>query len=195
MKKFLLIYVILTSYTFGQSLLHCLGKEEAHYAKLKYTGPNYKLNQIMIEEISALSDLEILPAAYRRICRDPKAYPSLLLLETLMRRQTKLFKSSENMKFQHSTFQSIREKSGRLLINYLSYIQSVAPTAKCVENKIPGVKILYSRYHYLQDVVDEKDLNGSMQELKKIFAKLKNVDGLLNSCKQKRAKKTKNRKL
>lgn len=191
MKKILLAYVILTSYVNAQSLLHCLGAEESHYAKLKYTGPNYKLNQLMIEEISSLSDLKILPDAYRRICRDPKAYPSLLLLESLMHKQSRLFRTGKDQQFQISTLKTLRANSGRLLITYLSYIQSVSSTAKCIENEIPQVTNLYSRYRYLQDVIDPNDLNGSMAELKQIFNKLKNVDRILKSCK----KKSKNKKL
>jgi hypothetical protein len=184
MKKILLAYVILTSYVNAQSLLHCLGAEESHYAKLKYTGPNYKLNQLMIEEISSLSDLKILPAAYNKICRDPKAYPSLLLLESLMNRNSRLFRDGGDQQFQYATLKTLKSNSGRLLITYLSYIQSVSTTAKCIEREIPQVTNLYSRYRYLQDVIDPKDLNGSRNELKQIFNKLKNVDRILKSCKK-----------
>jgi len=189
MKKILLAYVILTSYVQAQGLLRCLGAEEAHYAKLKYTGPNYRLNQLMIEELTSLSDLRVLPSAYNKICKDPSAYPSLLLLERLMHRNSKVFISSGDKKMQYATLKSLKNNSGRLLVTYLSYLQTVAKDAKCLERAIPEIKPLYSRYRYLQDVMDPKDMKGSRREVSAIFKKLKRADKIIKKCSRSKNKR------
>ncbi|EQC50443.1 hypothetical protein [Bacteriovorax sp. DB6_IX] len=188
MKKILLAYVILTSYVSAQSLLHCLGAEESHYAKQKYTGPNYRLNQLMIEEISSLSDLKVIPRVYKKICQDKSNYPSLLLLENLIHPKERLFQTSKNQFIEKSSLETIKENSGRLLITYLSYLQTVAKTPKCIEKEIPEIIPLYSRYRYLEDIVDPKDMNGSYNEIKAIFSKLKHADKILERCSQRATK-------
>lgn len=182
MKKILIISLILSSQVFAQSLLTCLGREENFYAKKKYTGPNYKLNQIMIEEITSLSDLKVLPSAYKKICMKPGAYPSLVLLEELMNKSSNVFQTKNIGPIEKVTFESLKEKSGEILIQYLSLVQSMAPSPRCIEENIPGVKNLFARYRYLQDVIDADDLHGKNQEQEAIFSKLREIDSILVKC-------------
>ena len=182
MKKFLIILLFIGPFAHANSLLKCLGAEEAHYASLKYTGPNYKLNHMMIDKMSSLSELEILPSVYKRICSNPAAYPSLVLLEELTDSKSKIFKYNPEQLFQMTTFKELKQRSGEFLIRYLSDIQATAKTPKCLETRIPGIKQMFARYRYLQEELSSEDLTGSKEENSKIFEKLYKIDSILKDC-------------
>ncbi len=181
MKK-LLITLIVISNTYASSLLHCLGSEENYYAKKKYTGPAYKLNQNMIDEMTSISNLEITKEAYDRICKSPKKSPSLQLLKELILREKKIFRKEEGSDFQFVHLNAIRDNAGITLVKFLSYVQSLAKDPKCIEKNIPGVTQLFQRYLYLEEELSSKVVIGEKADLEVIFAKLEEIDSILKKC-------------
>jgi hypothetical protein len=170
-------------------MLKCLGKEESYYASIKYTGPNYKLNQIMIDEMSSLNDLEMMSSSYQDICENLSFYPSLRLLEKLLSNGQKIFMTQGSDELAKHNIQALKDKSGRILTRYLALVQSAAPTASCLNDNIPEIKNLYARYRYLEDTLGPKELVGSKKEIKSIFKKLRNIDAIFKKCSEIKRKK------
>ena len=177
-----LLFIIISSFANATTLLQCLAKEENYYAKIKYTGPNYKLNQVMIEEITSLGNLSLTSKYNRKICKN-SSFPSLRLLEYLLKKERDLIKLEQENKLQQITFESLMNRSGNIFISYLTGLQATYTVAGCIEKKIPEAKQLMERYLYLQEDVDAKTLDGSSQFLDSLFAKLSNPK-LLQDCKK-----------
>lgn len=177
--------IVLTSSCYAQTILQCLGKEENFYAKQKYTGPNYKLNQMMIEEMTSLNELKIKESSYRDICSNPKGYPSLRLLKKILLDERNLFSQIGKSAIYQTLAESIKDKAGDILIDYLTRLQATAQTPDCVVTQIPETKNLFSRYLHLREVLSSTQANGERKELYRIFSKLENVDTWLHKCKKK----------
>lgn len=188
--KILIIFLLFNS-VYAANLLRCLGQEESFYAKKRYTGPTYKLNQILIDEISSLSDLVMTEDAYQRVCTSKTKFPSLRLLKELVLNERQLFVGEDRNGIDFITLKSLRNNSGQILLKYISFIQSIAKDPKCIERNIPEVKILYSRYKYLEDEIPSKELMGNKKEIHKIFDSLANIDGILKKCEISAAKNSK----
>lgn len=174
--------ILFTAFCHASSILKCLGAEESYYSKIKYTGPSYKLNQDIIEELSSLSDLVITDTAYQRICRSEKDQPALKLLHDLMLKDIKIFEDENSNSMAAINLQFLRDSSGRILVKYLTYLQSLAKTPKCLEKEIPEIKSLYSRYHYLEEDIKSEQVIGNRKELDSIFIKLRSIDKILKKC-------------
>lgn len=181
MTKYIAL-IFFSNFIWAQTLLKCLGSEEASYAKVKYTGAKYKLNQIIIEEISSLSNLKITNAAYNRICQNKSSAPSLLLLSDLLSNDTVIFENEANNGLASINLAHIRRNSGHILINYIGFLQTMTEDPKCIERNIPEVKKLYQRYQYLEEEIDNHKLVGSEKELQSMFKGLDRIDQILKSC-------------
>ncbi len=165
------------------SILRCLAKEENFYAKNKYTGPNYKLNQTMIEEVTALGNLEMTQHAYRSICKGD-GYPSLKLLEHLLAKKKDVFMDHyENHNMIMVTLDALLDRSGSILITYLTSLQAIAKKPNCLENQVPEIKNMIQRYFYLETDINRKTLDGDKKAQKALFRKLNNIDQIIARCK------------
>ena len=140
MTHFLILKIItlsiLCANSFSMTLLQCLAKEETYYAKIKYTGPNYKLNQVMIEEITSLGNLSLTESYNKKICYN-SAFPSLRLLEYLLKKEERLMKFEVDNTLQHITYKALLDKSGNIFISYLTGLQATFTVPGCIEKKVP----------------------------------------------------------
>lgn len=182
MTKYIVL-ILLSNCLWAQTLLKCLGSEEAAYAKSKYTGPMYKLNQTIIEEISSLSDLKITSSAYERICGKNSKTPSLRLLKDLLSSDVTIFENERSNSLASINFDHLKNNAGHILINYIGYLQSMTEDPKCLEKNIPELAKLYKKYQYLEEEVENQKLVGSKDELERIFKGLGRIDQILNKCK------------
>lgn len=176
----LLFTILLIPSIYAGTLLQCLAKEEDYYAKLKYTGPNYKLNQIMIEQITSLGNLSLNKEYDRKICKNA-SFPSLRLLEQLLLKEKGLFDFDPENKLQEITFEALLDKSGNIFISYLTSLQATYSIPGCLEKKIPEVAVLLERYLYLETSVDRETLDGPRSFITSLFEKLSDKD-ILKDC-------------
>ncbi|EQC45996.1 hypothetical protein M900_1763 [Bacteriovorax sp. Seq25_V] len=132
--------------------------------------------------MTSISNLEVTPEAYKRICSSSKRSPSLLLLKELIIRDRKIFKKEEGSDFQYVHLNAVRDRAGIMLVKFLSSVQSLAKDPKCIEKNIPGVKPLFQRYLYLEEELSSKKIIGEKADLEIIFDKLESIDEILKKC-------------
>ncbi len=176
--------------TQAKTILLCLGQEESFYAKKHDTGPRYHLNQIMINEISAIGNPEFTGKKYKKYCSHPDKMPSLQILKALTIGNEKLFKfktedtSAMSLQYTMVTYDEFRLKSIKILIDYLAKLQMNAKSADCLTNNIKGLSDFYARFRYLEGEVNFQSLKGSKTELETIYNSLENIESIYKKCKK-----------
>lgn len=190
MKYPLLIFTLtffITNSVSARTILLCLGKEESYYAKNKDTGPKYHLNQIMINEISAVGNPDFAGNNYKKFCSHPDQMPALKLLKALTLGEKKLFafKDEEGglgVQYAIATYDEFRLKSIKILIDYIAKIQLQSKSATCLTDNIDGLKEFYARFRYLEGEVSMETLKGSKNDLLKIYQSLENIEEIYKKC-------------
>jgi hypothetical protein len=173
-------------------LLVCLGSEEKKFHLLKTQGPIYELNQRLISELVQIPSVRIDTNDLKHLCDKSSKSPSVKLLSLVLSRGEKLFKIDtdipESQKLiSQSMIKDFVEISREIFLNFVSSIQSVAPTPNCLEQEIPSLKNLYKDLKYLQDEVETKKLFEGKENV--IFERLQNYQKSFQRCRERTKKK------
>lgn len=191
---------LFTEKAWADKVLKCLGREELQLHRKRDIGPRYVLNQVFLNKLSSNS-IAIKKKYADQICNAKSGRPSLIMLKILLLKQRDLFdiKVSKDRidgleNFKISQADEFVAQAADVFFEYISGVQSMAPTADCLERTIPKMKGLFKRYRYLEEEVAAVDLLKDKQEILDIFKGLENIDNLFSICEREKNKKKKNKK-
>ncbi|OFZ26578.1 MAG: hypothetical protein A2381_12685 [Bdellovibrionales bacterium RIFOXYB1_FULL_37_110] len=173
-------------------LLYCLGDEEEYLHKNKIVGAVYKINKIFIEEFSLFNQIFLKNHYLQEICFASKAYsPSINLLKHLLLNGEEIFEIRTssillNTISLRSSIQGLVAKSPNIFLNWISEIQTGAPSHDCLDKYIPQLADLKFKVKYLEEEPDV-GINAFFKDTKtieSIFNQLKNLDRIFEKCKK-----------
>jgi hypothetical protein len=201
---FFLIITMLPFHCFAKkdnALLKCLGIEELKIHRAKSEGPLYRLNQLLINKLASFNNLILREAYYQEICKNKNFSPSLALIKSILLNRKKIFdpksfhENASIKSYQMASLESLSGEMAHVFFNYLSQIQALTPTAKCLEKNMPELGLFLERYKYLETDYSPDVLLEEKSKLNSIFNKLQRLDSILKRCeKEKKSKAVKGRK-
>ncbi|MBP5295745.1 MAG: hypothetical protein J6Y94_00230 [Bacteriovoracaceae bacterium] len=171
-------------------ILCCLAKEEqalndAHFA----SGPLYKLNNTLIDEIRNIDGIWPTEEAQIRICHNRDFSPSVALVKELLMQGMNIFttdaKREEDLgapdRLQNATAEALVERTPRIFFDYISALQTQMGLPECLNRKIPDLKKFQDK---LRDLESEKVAGKIVipEQIEKIFEGLKNLDQYAQEC-------------
>ena len=167
-------------------LLTCLALEEQELHLQKDVGPQYFLNQQLLNLLGQSPMGHIKNEVIEDICRHKKN-PSQLLLKRTIFEQLNLFtfeKTKDPGKDQQQLEQAkiFIEESFSLFFNYLWSWQKFVNDAKCFEKNIPQYNSIMERYKYLEHTNAKSKLFQKDKVIKDIFKILESPEKLLSTC-------------
>lgn len=168
-------------------ILHCLAREETKFHKTRETGPEFTLNQKLINKLSSIGHYRTSPYAIKSVCRSKKRGPAQAFLRMLILEPDSIFledkNSPESMKaLNRSAINSLKAEASKLLFEFLSDIQSLAGDAKCIEAQIPEVKYFWDRFRYLETYIGTGSIVDDPDKIDQIFEKLTDINKVLRKC-------------
>ncbi len=197
MKHFLIFIVFLlplVARARENQLLKCLGAEEKRFHLKKEVGPIYDLNQRLISEIIQIPNAEITTVDYHDICSRKRPSEGLHLLQLSMQKGKAIFevpKSLNGMSRQITIgmIDDYVESTKEIFLNFISQIQTTAPTPQCLQEEVPELATFFNDIKYLQEDVDMKQIFRGRDE--KIFGKLLTYSEAFKKCQERLKKKLK----
>ncbi|MDD0853511.1 hypothetical protein HBN50_10395 [Halobacteriovorax sp. GB3] len=178
-------------------ILKCLAKEELIIHKKKSTGPLYRLNQTLINGVSSLGSMPLKKDFYQRICGENITNsPSLNFLQIGLIYGKRMYptlseEASSQERFQYSEMQRVMDGLTKTFFNYVSQVQALSPSAKCLKEEIPELDELYLRFRYLSSEISPDWAYKERKSLTRIFNSLNNLENIFKSCKERDNKKNK----
>ncbi|MEI8348249.1 MAG: hypothetical protein WCG27_12335, partial [Pseudomonadota bacterium] len=174
-------------------LLRCLAKEEGDLNRYNSTGPLYKLNQLFIEEFSALDEVMPNVTFLSEICSSKDYSPSVSLLRLMLLHGRDVFDlkhtdvRSKDFVIQKSLMEGLIDRAPAIFFEYISNLQAKSPSAGCLLKKIPELAKFSSRFQDLESEKKPYEL-VRIEEVSIIFNQLKNFDRINLEClKEKKA--------
>lgn len=171
-------------------LMACLGQEELKIHRSKTTGPIYFLNQLFINELATIYGLSLKPEVLDEVCQKSLFSPSVNLLRILLLDGRNAFDIPPASSLggvealAASSLESFLERIPHVFFSYLSKLQALAPSAPCLERKIPEISYFIERYKYLEDVTGPKKLIEEKSKVNSIFKKLLRFDAIIKKCRK-----------
>lgn len=177
-----------------RQLLKCLGEEEKNFHLKKETGPLYDLNQRLIAEMVQIPKTELASEHFTEICGKSSFSPSWKLLELSISKGKDIFEvpqevSDTQKQMSLGMIDDYIEATHEIFLNFMTQIQSAAPSANCLKEEIPELDAFFTEIKYLQEDVDIKKIFAGRDV--KIFHKLKNYRLAFKKCQARIKKKLK----
>lgn len=177
-----------------RQLLKCLGEEEKKFHTKKVTGPLYDLNQRLISEMIQIPKAELDVEFYAEMCGKQSPSPSLRLLELSMRLGNEVFEvpaeiQGSQRQMAQGMIDDYIESTKEIFLQFMTQIQTQAPSATCLKEEIPQLDAFLSDIKYLQEDVDMKRIFKGRDI--KIFNKLLNYPQAFERCRVRIKKKLK----
>ena len=188
LMKFLLLLALLNTNVHGKvsKLMHCLGQEELNYHKNKLHGPNYRLNQSIINLFTSTQNVELNKKLHEEICTTNDSSPSFGILKSTIVQGVNALefqqRSGPEAELQQYFMSELKEKIIEIFFDYLNNIQKSIKKPYCLTSQIPELKQFINSYFYLGHIVDQKDFFKNKNLLKKIFNKLSNINKITMKC-------------
>lgn len=189
---------ILSSQSFAirdeRQLLKCLGEEEKKFHIKKETGPLYDLNQRLISEMIQIPKAEVDAEYFAEMCGKQSPSPSLRLLELSMRFGKEVFEVPPNIhgrqkQMAQGMIEDYIESTKEIFLQFMTQIQTQAPSATCLKEEIPQLDAFLSDIKYLQEDLDLKKIFKGRDI--KIFNKLLSYPQAFERCRARIKKKLK----
>ncbi len=177
---------------FKQTLLTCLGKEEASIHKNHLEGPLYTLNQQLINEVINLDEVPIKKQYLDQICASKSDFsPSVNFLRILLVEGKKIFDADSNSpdssaQMRIYAIDSLTAHSPGIFFAYLSSLQAMAKTPACLDKKLPDLALLMDRFRYLETELTVEELLKEKERIHRIFNGLKKFDDIMKECEPKK---------
>ena len=170
------------------ALLRCLAKEEASLHKSKRSGPQYKLNQLFFNEWAGNPSLELKSDTFKRACEDRAHSASVQLLREFMLggksifRQIKINREDSMAEMRRITLDELRRQMPQVFFTYIADLETFAPTAHCLEQKIAPLKPLREKYGYVESEISQEFLDNHKKEWREIFDGLEKSQQYFKEC-------------
>ena len=177
-----------------RQLIKCLGEEEKKFHLKKDTGPLYDLNQRLISEMLQIPKAELDTEYFNDMCGKGSPSAALKLLELSIRHGDKIFMVPESVQgSQRSVAEGMIddyiESTKEIFLNFMTQIQTLAPSADCLKVEIPQIDAFFTDIKYLQEDVDMKKIFAGRDA--KIFTKLLDYPQAFKRCQARIKKKLK----
>jgi hypothetical protein len=171
----------------GMRILHCLAQEETSFHRRRYTGPEFALNQKLINKLASIGHYKVTAYALNNVCKATKPGPTVTFLQMLILEPDTIFTEDKNTEeslkvLNHSAIESLKEEASKLLFEYLSDIQSLSTDAKCLEKEIPQIKYYWERFQFLETTIGTGSIVDDPDKIHQIFKKLVHIDKILLKC-------------
>lgn len=169
------------------NILHCLAREETHFHKTRNTGPEFMLNQKLINKLSSIGHYQVSNYALKAVCHSKKLGASVSFLRLLILEPNAIFKEDKSVELSmkalnEGAIESLKSEASTLLFQYLSDIQSLAKDAKCLQKSIPEISYYWERFRYLETHIGTSSIVDDPDKIDNIFKKLVNIDKILMKC-------------
>lgn len=162
-------------------VLHCLGKEELHYHRNKDSGPLYKLNQMILNQMATGHSPCVRREFIGPICHGPPSPPSLAFLKQgLLHREGLLLNSREEGAIKENFAGVVLE----IFLDFLSILQAQAPEHGCLDREIPYLREIKAQIHYLRNRVDIKRLIRNKRAIEQIFRSFGRIEQIYQKCRK-----------
>lgn len=204
MKLLIILVSVLSSFfAYGlekHPLLECLGNEELILHRNHVTGPNYKLNQILIGELAAASDIKMKNKFVEQVCKTKDFSPSVSLLRMLLIKDMEIYDLPNEMyarALQKGTIESFLNRIPHLFFQYLSSLQALTIDPDCLNRHVVNLDYFIKRFRYLEGDYSSSFLLAEKKKIKEIFESLKGLDRINQKCKneQKKIQEQKSKKI
>lgn len=177
-----------------RQLLKCLGQEEKKFHLNKDTGPLYDLNQRLISEMVQIPHAELDTKFFNEICGRSSPSPALKLLELSIKHGAGVFSvpsriAGSQRSVAKGMIDEYVEASKGIFLNFITQIQTLAPTATCLKDEIPEIEPFFIDIKYLEEDVDLKKIFDGRET--KIFHKLLKYPQAFKRCQSRIKKKAK----
>ena len=171
-------------------ILCCLAQEEqalndAHLA----SGPLYKLNTTLIDEMRNIDGIWPTAEAERQICHNPDFSPSVALVKELLLKGKGVFINDPHRDdldvasggLQNAAAEALVEHTPRIFFDYISYLQMMVSLPECLNYKIPALKEFQDK---VKDLESEKTAGKIVipAQIEKIFEGLKKFERYAREC-------------
>lgn len=170
-------------------LFVCLGKEEKNYHTQKESGPSYILNQVVISEFLQMNPhVKLADGQFQEIC-EQQISPSLKILEKLLTEREKTFTVSNSIddsekSLAKKSIEELVQKAPNIFWEFIAGLQSLSPTADCLDNAIPELKRIKEQSLYLEEEMTMEKIFSRKREIRGIFKSLSQVKTLFKNCSQ-----------
>ncbi len=177
-----------------RKILKCLGQEEKRLHLSKDLGPTYDLNQRLMAEMIQIPQADLGLQDLQEICHPGNQSESLKLLQLSLQKGKSLFSvPSQLPSMQKDMAQGMIddyvEITKDIFLNFISQIQTIAPSPKCLEQEIPELHAFFIDIKYLQEDVDIKAIFKGRENT--IFEQLKGYSEAFKRCQARLKKNTK----
>lgn len=169
-------------------LIHCLAQEEQKIHKKKYGGPEYRLNQVLINELVSWNDIHLHDHYIRQICSEGSQGPSLSLLKTALLKGQEIFDISFSQQldglraYQIQEVKSFIDRLPKILFQYLAGVQVLAGNPHCFHKEIPEINFFFERFKYLEEHLTVDLLIENKDKLESIFNRLLEIERIIEKC-------------
>lgn len=204
MKLFLTFFICLFCFQlFAKDrhlLLECLGQEELILHKNHVTGPNYRLNQFLIEELAAASDIQLKENYVNLVCNEKDFSPSVALLRLLLIKGLEIYNlpSKKNVyerALQKGTIESLLDRIPHVFFQYIASLQALTDDPKCLNRHVKNLDYFILRFRYLEGDLDANVILAETKKVNEIFQSLKGLDEINDRCKKAKLKKKEKAKM
>lgn len=177
-----------------RQLIKCLGEEEKKFHLKKDTGPLYDLNQRLISEMLQIPKAELETEYFNEMCGKNSPSPALKLLELSIRHGDDIFMVPDSVvgsqrSVAEGMIDDYIESTKEIFLNFMTQIQTLAPSADCLKVEIPEIDAFFTDIKYLQEDVDMKKIFAGRDA--KIFQKLLRYPQAFERCQARIKKKLK----
>lgn len=177
-----------------RQLIKCLGEEEKKFHLKKDTGPLYDLNQRLISEMLQIPKAELETDYFNEMCSKSSPSPALKLLELSIRHGDDIFMVPDSVvgsqrSVAEGMIDDYIESTKEIFLNFMTQIQTLAPSADCLKVEIPEIDAFFTDIKYLQEDVDMKKIFAGRDA--KIFQKLLGYPQAFQRCQARIKKKLK----
>ncbi len=175
-------------------LLRCLGAEEKSLHLKKNMGPIYELNQRMISEVVQIPNVKLKNVEFHDICSRKRPSESLHLLQITLLKGKEIFEIPESVtgmqkQITLGMIDDYVDACEEIFLNFISQIQTSAPTPDCLTKEIPELIPFFYDVKYLQEDVEIKRVFHGRENT--IFSKLLNYTQAFKRCQSRLALKKK----
>lgn len=182
--------ILATSYaSSNQTLLACLGQEEWRLHQAKEVSPEYRLNQVLINELAALQEIQLRPRYHQSICRVEGAGPSVNLIRALLVYGQRIFDTDNtediNESFREmriSNLRTLEQEAPHILFRYLAEKQALIRYPHCLREKMPELHEYMERYLHLEEEIEFVQLIENKDNFRKIFNYLEDFELIKRQC-------------
>lgn len=191
MKKcffYLLISLCSITSSYANEVIKCLGKEELRLHQRKDTGPQYKLNQLFINEFASNSDLIIKSKYQQQICEMKYHAPSVTILKLLLTKGKGIFELKSEfgrdgiVGYKIERINDLLSRIAHIFFNYIGSLQARAATHDCLKKHIPEIGYFEVHFKYLEEEYPAKQLLSESEKFEQIFKRLRSLKSIYQVC-------------